>query len=306
MGKRTKFETSLLKNGANYMFYFNRLKELALSMFEWKNLPESCDERFLELALFENGQAVFFKDEDLVDKETKNDGYLCLRTTVSGPFSVYNVPTKRRAYAVNGYHKNLTIEDSVLIYNNYLRLNTVDIVRLYAQRLWDLDQIIDVNARAQKTPVLLHCSENERLTLLNAYQQFDGNQPVIYADKNLDLKNFTVFKTDAPYIADKIYQLKTQIWNEALTYFGISNLNIQKKERLVADEVVRNQGGTIASRYSRLNARRMAAEQINNMFGLKLEVNYRQDYREADDEVMFSGLTGDGSNTDMAVDIRTK
>ena len=298
MGKRTKTEQAILKNGSNYMFYFNRLKELALSMFEWKNLPDTCDERFLELALFENGQAVFFEDEVM--------GYLALRTTISGPFSVYNVPTKRRAYAVNGYHKNLTNEDSVLIYNNYLRLNTVDIVRLYAQRLWDLDQIIDVNARAQKTPVLLHCSENERVTLLNAYEQFDGNEPVIYADKNLDLKNFTVFKTDAPYIADKIYQLKTQIWNEALTYFGISNLNIQKKERLVADEVVRNQGGTIASRYSRLNARRMAAEQINNMFGLDIEVNYRQDYREADDEVMFSGLTGDGSNADMAIDIRTK
>ena len=298
MGKRTKMENSMLKNGGSYMFYFNRLKELALSMFEWKNLPETCDERFLELTLFENGQAIFFNEPDI--------GYLALRTTVSGPFSVYNVPTKRRAYAVNGFHRNLDINNSVLIYNNYLRLNTVDIVRLFAQRLWDLDQIIDVNARAQKTPVLLHCSENERLTLLNAYMQFDGNQPVIYADKNLDLKNFTVFKTDAPYIADKIYQLKTQIWNEALTYFGISNLNIQKKERLVADEVVRNQGGTIASRYSRLNARRMAAEQINNMFRLDIQVNYRQDYREADDEVMFSGLTGDGTNSDMAIDIRTK
>ena len=87
---------------------------------------------------------------------------------------------------------------------------------------------------------------------------------------------------------------------------GISNLNIQKKERLVADEVVRNQGGTIASRYSRLNARRQAVDEINRMFGLDIEVDYREDYREADDEVMFSGETGDGRATDMAIDIRTK
>lgn len=296
--KRTNFETSLAMNNMSYMFYFNRLKELALSMFEWKNLPETCDERFLELALFDCGQAIFFKDEVM--------GELALRCTVSGGFNVYNVPIKRRAYAVNGYHKNLTIEDSVIIYNNYLRINTVDAMRLFAMRLWEYDNIIDVNARAQKTPVLLHCSENERLSVLNAYKEFDGNAPVIYADKSLDLKNFDVLTTNAPYVADKMYTLKTQIWNEALTYLGISNLNIQKKERLVADEVVRNQGGTIASRYSRLNARRMAAEQINNMFGLELEVNYRQDYREADDEVMFSGLTGDGTNADMAIDIRTK
>ena len=296
--KRTNFDTSLAMNNMSYMFYFNRLKELALSMFEWKNLPESCDERFLELALFDCGQAVFFRDEVM--------GELALRCTVSGGFNVYNIPIKRRAYAVNGYHKNLTIDDSVIIYNNYLRINTVDAMRLYAKRLWEYDSIIDINARAQKTPVLLHCSENERLTLLNAYKEFDGNAPVIYADKTLDLKNFDVLTTDAPYVADKMYTLKTQIWNEALTYLGISNLNIQKKERLVADEVVRNQGGTIASRYSRLNARRMAAEAINKMFGLDIEVNFRQDYREADDEVMFSGLTGDGSYADMAVDIRTK
>lgn len=296
--KRTNFETSLAMNNMSYMFYFNRLKELALSMFEWKNLPETCDERFLELALFDCGQAIFFKDEVM--------GELALRCTVSGGFNVYNVPIKRRAYAVNGYHKNLTIEDSVIIYNNYLRINTVDAMRLFAMRLWEYDNIIDVNARAQKTPVLLHCSENERLSVLNAYKEFDGNAPVIYADKSLDLKNFDVLTTNAPYVADKMYTLKTQIWNEALTYLGISNLNIQKKERLVADEVVRNQGGTIASRYSRLNARRMAAEQINRMFGLELEVNFRQDYREADDEVMFSGLTGDGTSADMAIDIRTK
>ena len=296
--KRTNFETSLAMNNMSYMFYFNRLKELALSMFEWKNLPETCDERFLELALFDCGQAIFFKDEVM--------GELALRCTVSGGFNVYNVPIKRRAYAVNGYHKNLTIEDSVIIYNNYLRINTVDAMRLFAMRLWEYDNIIDVNARAQKTPVLLHCSENERLSVVNAYKEFDGNAPVIYADKSLDLKNFDVLTTNAPYVADKMYTLKTQIWNEALTYLGISNLNIQKKERLVADEVVRNQGGTIASRYSRLNARRMAAEQINKMFGLELEVNFRQDYREADDEVMFSGLTGDGTSADMAIDIRTK
>lgn len=296
--RRTNFDESMLKNNGIYMFYFNRLKELALSMFEWKNLPDTCDERFLELALFDNGQAVFFEDDVM--------GYLALRCTVSGNFNVYNIPIRRRAYAVNGYHKNLSIDDSVIIYNNYLRLNTVDVARMYAKRLYDLDCSIDVNARAQKTPVLLHCGENERLTLLNAYKEFDGNAPVIYGDKNLDLKQFGVFTTNAPYVADKLYQLKTQIWNEALTYLGISNLNIQKKERLVADEVVRNQGGTIASRYSRLEMRRQAVEKINKMFNLEIEVNYRQDYREADDETMFSGETGDGSATDQVIDLRTK
>lgn len=285
-----------MSNNRVYGEYLERLTELSISMFEWKNLPDTIDERFLELTLFSDGQAVFFKDDEL--------GFLCLQVTMNGGFNVYRIPTGRRAYAVNGYQRNLTIEDSVIIYNNFVRTNSVNMVKIYARRLYDLDRIIDVNARAQKTPVLVQGTEQQRLTLLNLYKEFDGNAPVIFGDKNLDLNALKSISTEAPYVADKIYTLKTQIWNEALTYLGISNINIQKKERLVSDEVIRNQGGTIASRYSRLMARRQACEQINKMFGLNIEVDYRDDFREADDEVMFRGDSGDGTGSQMAIDLR--
>ena len=295
--RKTNFEESAVMNNRTYGEYLERLTELSISMFEWKNLPDSIDERFLELTLFGDGQAVFFKDEEL--------GFLCLQVAMNGGFNVYRVPIRRRAYAVNGYQRNLDNTNSVIIYNNYLRTNSVNMVKIYSKRLYNLDRIIDVNANAQKTPVLLQGSEMQRLTLLNLYKEYDGNAPVIFGDKNLDINGLKCITTEAPYVADKIYTLKTQIWNEALTYLGISNLNIQKKERLVSDEVIRNQGGTIASRYSRLQARRDACDEINKMFGLDIEVNYRDDFREADDETMFRGMTGDNTQTDMAIDLRT-
>ena len=298
--KKTNFSNSLSINMKSYYEYLDRLTELAISMFEWKNLPPEIDERFLEITLFTDGQAIFFRDEDLNDGE-----YLALQVATNGGFNVYRIPLRRRAYAVNGYQKQLTINDSVIIYNNMLRRNSIRTVKLYAERLANLDRIIDVNANAQKTPVLIQGTDQQKLTLENVYKEYDGNAPVIFGYSDLDLKGFNVLKTDAPYVSDKIYQLKTQLWNECLTYLGISNLNIQKKERLVADEVVRNQGGTIASRYSRLNARRQACNKINEMFGLDISVDYREDYREADDEMMFAGETGDGKATPMAIDIRT-
>ena len=156
-----------------------------------------------------------------------------------------------------------------------------------------MDRIIDVNANAQKTPVLIACTEQERLTMQNLYKEFDGNAPVIFGDKNLNTKGLSVLKTDAPYVADKLYTLKTQIWNEALTYLGISNINVQKKERLITDEVTRNQGGTIASRYSRLEARREAVEKINAMFGLDIEVNYREDFQQVGDDTLPDDVGAD-------------
>ena len=297
--RKTNFSESAFLNNGTYGFYLSRLMELAMSMFEWKNVPESIDTRFLELTLFSDGQAVFFKDEEM-------DKFLALQCIINGRLDVYRVPINRRAFAVNGYQRNLTNKDSVIIYNNYLRTNSYQMCVLYAKKLYNLDRIIDVNANAQKTPVLIAVDETQRLTALNVYQQWDGNQPVIYGDKALNPELIRVLKTDAPYVSDKLYQLKIQYWNEALTYLGISNLNIQKKERLVADEVVRSQGGTIASRYSRLEARREACEKINAMFGLNISVDYREDFREADDEIMFTGQTGGMEQKTMAVDLRTK
>lgn len=276
MSRRRKdaFIESALMNNRTYIQYYNRLTELALSMFEWKNLPSTVDPRFLEMCLFADGKAVFFKDEDL--------GYLTLQCAISGRLNVYRIPIERRAYATNGYNKQLTEKDSVIIFNNFMHTNSKLDVEMFSKRLYNLDRIIDVNANAQKTPVLIKCSEDERLTMKNLYESYDGNEPFIFGESDLNSNALTVLKTDAPYVADKIYELKTQLWNEALTYLGIMNINTVKKERLITDEVQRNNGGTIASRYSRLEARRQACKQINEMFGLNIECDYRDDVQLTD------------------------
>jgi hypothetical protein len=282
MAKRDRqFWESAALNNATFRQYYNRLTELSISMFEWKNLPDTVDPRYLELTLFTDGQAVFFKDEEI--------GFLALQNAKGGKFNVYRIPVNRRAYAVNGYQKDLTDKDSVIIFNNYLHNNSRLDVEMFARRLWNLDRAIDVNANAQKTPVLIQCDETQRLTMLNLYKKYDGNEPFIFGDKNLNPNAIKTLKTDAPYVADKLYQLKTQIWNEALTYLGISNINITKKERLITDEVTRNQGGTIASRYSRLEARRDACREINKMFGLDIWCDYREDYQALSEEVLTDG-----------------
>lgn len=265
------FCESAYMNNRTYIQYYNRLTELALSMFEWKGLPDTVDPRFLEMCLFGEGMAVFFQDDVL--------GFLCLQCTITGKLNVYRIPINRRAYAVNGYQRELDDTNSVIIFNNYLHTNSMLDVEMFSKRLYNLDRAIDVNANAQKTPIIIQCDENQRLTMKNLYKEYEGNAPFIFGTKALDTTGLKVLQTGAPYVADKLYQLKTQIWNEALTYLGISNINTQKKERMITDEVTRNQGGVVASRYSRLESRRQACNQINKMFGLDIWCDYREDYQ---------------------------
>lgn len=271
--RKTFFDESLATNMLTYNQYFMQLTEIAISRFKWNNLPSTVDGRYIERTLFQNSAAVYFNDEYM--------GNLCLDVITQGNFNVYGYPIRRRAYSrYNNYQKELTENDSVIIYNNYMRTNSITQILNFSKRLYNLDRIIDVNANAQKTPILLIGTEKQRLSLLNLYKEYDGNAPVIYADKNLDLNGIKCVQTNAPYVCDKIYSLKANIWNEALTYLGISNITIEKRERLISDEVMRNQGGTIANRYSALKSRQEAAEKINQMFNTNISVEFQEDYSD--------------------------
>lgn len=269
--EKTLFGESATVNNLTYMQYLNRLTELSVSMFEWKNLPPTVDARYIELHLFETGSMVYF-DDDVI-------GNLCLDCLPTGRLDVYGNPVLRRAYSgYNNYQKLLKESNSVIIWNNYLHTNSILEVKMFARRLYNLDRIIDVNANAQKTPVLIQGTEQQRLTLKNLYKEFDGNSPFIFGDKNLDLNSLKCLQTGAPYVCDKLYNLKQMYWNEALTYLGINNTGAQKRERMLAIESSQTQGGTISSRYSRLQSRREAVKKINAMFGTNIEVNYREDF----------------------------
>ena len=276
MARRTRtqrdrnFWESAYMNNRTYQEYYWHLLGLAISMFEWKGLPDTIDERFLELTLFSEGKALFFRDEVIGD--------LTLQVALSGPFDVYRIPMNRRAYSANGYQKQCDNTNSVIIWNNTMHTDSKLDVEMFAKKLYDIDMSIIVNAKAQKTPTLILCDEEEKLTLENIYMSYEGNKPVIFGKKGLNPNSVSAISTGAPYVADKLFELKTRYWNEALTYLGISNLAINKKERLISEEVSKAMGSTIANRYVRLNTRKQAAREINKMFGLNIDVDYREDF----------------------------
>lgn len=265
-----KFHSSAILNNATYLQWLNYLTELAICRFKWENLPASIDPRFLELTLFSQGHALWFKDPVLgVD--------LCLTATLQGEYDVYNNPIVRTAFAANGYNYQCDNMNSVIIYNNYMRTGQIATVELYALRLTELDRTIDVNVKAQKTPVLITGSENQRLTLKNVYLEYDGNQPVIMGNKDGGIDQVGCIKTDAPLVSPQLFDLKNRTINEYLTRLGVENSNQDKKERLVANEVGSNYGVVELSRRSGLLARQEACQKINDMFDLDISVNFNSE-----------------------------
>lgn len=259
-------------NNLSYDAWFLRLQEIAINMYEWHNLPSTCDERYLEMTLFKNGFAVFFKDDVL-------EQYAALQAAISGPLNMYGIPINREAFGMNQYRYRCDITNSVIIYNNFIHTPNVMYAQLYAARISNIERTMDVNLNSQKTPLLIFTNEAQRLTMKNFYMQYDGNEPLIIADKSFDPEGIKAVNTQAPLVAPQLLQLKHWYFNEYLTFLGIENSNEDKKERMVADEVGANYGSVEAHRFIGLNARNQACNQINEMFGLNLYVTYRSNLR---------------------------
>ena len=289
MGRRTErtFWDSATMNNDTYYCYYNRLVGIALSMFEWHNLPDTIDERFLEMVLFADGKALFFKDDVT--------GYLCLQFYGTAPLNVYRIPTRRFAFATNGYQNQLDDSNSVIIWNNVTHTNSFLDVDTASKRLYEIQRTIDTNIKAQKTPIMITAkSEQEKMSMKNAYMQFDGNAPFIFTYKDFDPNNIKALQTQAPYVADVLFNAKKEIWNEVLSALGVPVTDRVKRERLLAAEIAGDKASSVAQQFVRLNPRKKACEEINKMFGTNIEVTYRRldDMAMLDYELSVEGLDG--------------
>lgn len=293
--KRRKWE-SAIRNDISYLHYYQYFKLLWMNVFKWVNLPKSIDARFIELTLFEKGYGLFFEDEII--------GPLFLTCNIGGRLDVYRIPIWRQAYSPNNYLAQRDTSDSVLCFANYLHTTPHLDIDFFAKKLYNIDRTIDVNINAQKTPLLITCPEEEKLTFENIYKDYDGNKPVIKTYKGFKEDSIKVLKTDAPYLVSNLISDKAKIWNEAMTFIGIDNANTEKKERMVTDEVNSNNGQTHISREIGLSARKQACEQANDLFGwdIDVEVNYEAINKIRETMPQIGGVDNEQYNNSAQMD----
>ncbi len=270
-------------NDQTYYDYLYRLKKIATSMFEWVNLPSSMNSRYIEETLYYLGTAALLWDD--------NYGFINTKCSSAGEINIYGLPTKVNCYSYGyqdmrmlytGLNKTKDNKECIMVMNTWDRTPTCSTLELFALRLYEAERTCDVNIKAQKTPVMLVVNDSQRLTMKNLYSQYDGNEPFIFGDKDsLSADTLKAIKTDAPYIADKLMEYKKEIWNEALTFLGINNLSLEKKERLITDEASSNNEVINMNLQSYLVPRKEACKLFNEKFGLTgdkaIDVRVRSD-----------------------------
>lgn len=261
----------LLEREDLFILEYNKYKDIFITRFKWNNLPFGMTSRIIEEQLFENGKLLFFKDKKM------GLGYLVLPVQPFDSVNVYGEATRYNVYG-KSYNDQLTIDDGVLIKNTYTMTPPNIYVTNYVNRIVDLDLAIEVNINATKQPIIAEGDEKSLLSLKNMYNQIIGNELVIFKNKLKDVgEGLTVHNTNVIYYAKDYYDMKKNYENELLTYLGIDNSNIDKKERNLVDEVNANNEIINDNLYKMLKTRQEACEEINKMFGLNISVELAND-----------------------------
>ena len=261
-----------MANNMTFSYYYYKLMLIARSLFVWENLPNNMDERWIEKYLFTSGKCIFYKDPVM--------GFMVAGLAQQGSINCYGDPTSVAPVAENYVYSGEQLingENCYVIRNNDLMLPTFPTIRLYSYKLTNLDRAIDTNVEAQKTPILVRCSDRERLSLKNAINQRRDNEPVIWSTDQSNLSDMvSTLELNAPPVFKDLQTQKHMVLNEVFTDLGINNANMDKRERMVANEVEANNEQVKASEDVMLKVREEACKQINRIFGLNISVRRRK------------------------------
>ena len=262
-----------MSNNITFSYYYYKLMLIVNNLFEWEGLPNNMESRWIENYLFSDGQCVFFKDPVM--------GFMVAGIAQDGGVNCYNDPTTLTPVAVNyvysGNEPLTNGENCFLIRNNALRLPEFAVVRYYAFKLSNIDRAIDVNIEANKTPIIVKCSDRQRLSLKQAINQRKDNEPVIWTDDKSDINGMVeTMSLNPPMVFKDLQVQKHMIINEFFTDIGVNNANMDKRERMVANEVEANNEQVKACEDVLLRSREEACKQINRIFSLNISVKRRE------------------------------
>lgn len=279
---RNSFTDAVLLNDETYMDYLLRLKRIATSMFEW-TLPPSMDARFLERCLYYTGQASLLYDDSY--------GFINTKSCSAGYLNIYGLPTKLNCFSYEyqqyrdvysglgvGENNDLKSTSAILVKNNNDLCPTCGSIELFAYRLARAERTADINIFTARNPYIIMTDNRQLNTMKTLFTQVDDNTPLIYADKNtLDLDNIKTLNLKTELIVKDIKDYQRTIWNEALTFLGVNNLD-EKRERVISQEIDSNNELINLNLQSYLAPRKLACEQFNALFpDQKIDVKVRSD-----------------------------
>lgn len=297
LSKLSRSKLAKFENNIEFQNTFQQLYTTAMNVFEWQGLPETCDERMIERSLLLTGRVLFAE---------VGGSLLSLAGGGSSALTIYGYPIRAWGWGFNGFSREFDLYvqgaeispevlktmdgntsrgyDAVLGYDNANSYPYVSFLVSAAKRLTDMMRSMDVVVQNLKQPVIITCEESMVNTVRETLNQRDSNITAIISSGKLPIDSFKVWDTKPnPETLVAMREQYEWIHNNVKTILGInSNEQVDKKERLLVDEVNANNMQRVESVEKRLVYRQKCADLVNKAFGTDISVQLRNREEETD------------------------
>lgn len=275
-GKMTEKKLAMFENDLDMQNTIVELINLACNTIHFKNLPETCNERYFKLCLILSGRAMIAKDNEL--------GFISLNVVPDGArYNIYGECEYVYGYGWNGFNKRYSTymygtdnrdAESVICLDNNLGYPLFNYILIYANRLSTTMRTMDVTARKLKTPYFIVCDETQKTSVKKILDDIDFNQDAIITNKSTTPNMFQVLPTNIREGAlQSLWNHYNNLESQIRSILGIqSAVNQDKKERLLVDEVTSNNEMADLSLDIRMDNYNLFCDTVNRQFGLNISV----------------------------------
>ena len=251
-------------NQSLFFSFRDRIVSLALSRFKWLNLPDTCNERYLEWSLLTEGSAT-------IAFPKKQPGiFYSTRAVWQGAPNVYDNPRRWRSVGNNGWNFTVNSTNGVFIWDNKTRYPLMQQIDIWARELVDVMRTKQMNRMHQRIPFILTGPQEKYYDMVNLYKQVAGGEPAIITTEGISTIDVQALQTGVSYLGEELQAEMINIWAQIYALMGIPNLPF-KAERQIQDEVANLAAPTELAFLDPLGCRREACEKLNTRFEKYLE-----------------------------------
>ena len=277
-------------------FYENKYFGLFLNAYKFTNLTKN-QQRYLLKKLWQNGTICAFVLEgtqsdpslkDLLSNKTKStielgnespNGLLVLVPYAINQYSIEDEPSvvnyvnvRGAGFIPTGLKK--VNKDCVIGWAHTSHSPVRSLVMYYIDRIVDVEKTINMNLFVHKLPRLVVCSPEDRSRVEDLMEAIERGETKIFLDVAdwEAIKNVLESGSNTNFIIDKLYQYKQNLENELLSFLGINNIAVEKKERLITDEANSNNQLINDSSECFLDCLKDFCEEVSNILNYPLSV----------------------------------
>lgn len=259
------WQQSQTQNNQAYLMAYNQMLNIAISRFNWLNLPKTCDAWFLEWNLLHYGYAT------IAFPQSQKGIFYSTQAVTRSNYNVYYLPKEWESYGINGWRFKVNNSNGVFIYANQARTPLIPTIEFFAHEIEDLYMTRRQNRFHQKIPFILEVPASQETAGVNVIKQISGGELAMMVTPSFsETLKPRVLETNVPYLGDQIQSDIQNTWQSFYQALGINSLPY-KNERQTADEINDYSQPADLRALSELDARRKACDILNTRFAQYLD-----------------------------------